>query len=220
MRPIAILKRNEQNVLAAEEWSRAVAAKMGFEVKFVAENEYLDIIDDWVEREDAAMVVCQMDDTRRLQHYLNAFRRLRVPYVFVKEGMSFAMGKIGLPVTRYEEDKEKGPFCGSFARNFGSKVTIYKPKDYGTMAARNIESIAGLLQKESVEYVIEYGRRNSDQIETEAADMENDFLIISASRDYGWDDLIFGPKERKTIKRAKTPVMVINPRGDLYPLCN
>lgn len=220
MRPIAILKKNEQNVSAAEEWGRAVADRMGFELKFVAENEYLDIIEDWVEREDAAMVVCQIDDMKRLQHYLNAFRGLRVPYVFVKEGMSFAMEKIGLPVTRYEEDKEKGPFCGSFARNFGGKVTIYKPKDYGTMAERNIESIAKLLQKENVDYAIESGKKNSDGVENEAVNMENDFLIISASRDYGWDDLIFGPKERKTIKQAKIPVMVINPRGDLYPLCN
>ena len=43
-------------------------------------------------------------------------------------------------------------------------------------------------------------------------------LMISASRDYGLDDILFGPKELKVIK-STVPVMVINPRGDLYALC-
>jgi hypothetical protein len=44
-------------------------------------------------------------------------------------------------------------------------------------------------------------------------------LIISASRDYGLDDIFFGPKELKVIRQSPVPVMVINPRKDLYTLC-
>ena len=36
----------------------------------------------------------------------------------------------------------------------------------------------------------------------------------------GLDDIIFGPKERKIIKNIDIPTMLINPRGDLYALCD
>jgi nucleotide-binding universal stress UspA family protein len=50
-------------------------------------------------------------------------------------------------------------------------------------------------------------------------ELQADLLMISASRDYGIDDIIFGPKEEKIVKKSTIPVMVINPRKDLYALC-
>ncbi|HRG03930.1 MAG TPA: universal stress protein, partial [Paludibacteraceae bacterium] len=51
---------------------------------------------------------------------------------------------------------------------------------------------------------------------------ENDYgiVIISASRDYGLDDLLFGPKEYHLIRRSDVPLLLVNPRGDLYTLCD
>ena len=46
-----------------------------------------------------------------------------------------------------------------------------------------------------------------------------DIAIITASREYGLDDIIFGPKELHIIKKSEIPLMVLNPRGDLYVLC-
>ena len=56
----------------------------------------------------------------------------------------------------------------------------------------------------SLKYTITKGKKDSSGIEFEIGllnkNTPNNLLIISASRDYGLDDLIFGPKERKIIK--------------------
>jgi len=61
-------------------------------------------------------------------------------------------------------------------------------------------------------------------ISKEATDRQKDFLsdmiMLTASRDYGLDDLIFGPPERHVITRSNVPVMLTNPRGDLFDLCD
>ena len=51
-------------------------------------------------------------------------------------------------------------------------------------------------------------------------DFQHDLLILTASRDYGLDDILFGPPERKAIQRALVPVMLVNPREDLFSLCD
>lgn len=219
MRPIAIINNQNKGSERAKDLARTIAQKMEFVLEDI-DSEILPTISEWVETHDAALVVCGIDEKTKIQQYLDYFRDLRVPYIFVKEGMPLGISKIAVPVTRFEEDKEKGPYCGSFARNFGSDVTFYQPNDYGSMAQKNIESMTELMKKEGVAYKIEKGKKNSDGIEREALGVDADFLIIGASRDYGWDDIIFGPKERKTIMKSSVPVMVINPRGDLYPLCN
>ena len=74
------------------------------------------------------------------------------------------------------------------------------------------------------EIVAQLKKKDSSNIELETAkshiNTPNSILIISASRDYGLDDLIFGPKERKILKTTNIPTMLINPRGDLYALCD
>ena len=47
-----------------------------------------------------------------------------------------------------------------------------------------------------------------------------DMIVWTASRDYGLDDLIFGPAERKLILRSVVPIALLNPRGDLFSLCD
>ena len=80
------------------------------------------------------------------------------------------------------------------------------------------------MDKASVEYEVMKAKKNSFKVELEAVDrvmeMNADLLMISASRDYGMDDILFGPKELKVIKKCVVPLMLINPRKDLYTLCN
>jgi hypothetical protein len=45
-------------------------------------------------------------------------------------------------------------------------------------------------------------------------------VIISASRDYGLDDLLLGPKELHLVRKSTVPLLLVNPRGDLYTLCD
>ena len=89
---------------------------------------------------------------------------------------------------------------------------------------RKIEAIKNLFNSFDLTYTTIKGKKDSSKIEIEVASLnrytQNSILIISASRDYGLDDLIFGPKERKILKNIEIPTMLINPRGDLYALCD
>ena len=122
------------------------------------------------------------------------------------------------------EDREKGQFAQSFSRHYNAPIVIYKPNDYGTKAEANIAAIESLLEKVDIKPSIIQGKKDSLKIEYEATlqaeKHDNPLIIISASRDYGLDDILFGPKERKNIKQSKYPIMLINPRGDLYSLCD
>jgi len=216
MRPIVIIKNKNSDV--ARLWAEHIAERMEFSI----EDGDLDTVEEMVESHDVALVVIGLDkkpSRKEVQKCLDSTRSLRVPYIFVKSS-DCRFDKIGVPVKRFEEEKEKGPYCGSFARNFNSRVTLYQPNDYGSGAKRNIDAIKGLLEKQGIVVSIAQCKRNSDNVEYESLTYGDDIVIIGASRDYGLDDIIFGPQERKIIMQASMPVIVINPRGDLYPLCD
>ena len=219
MRPIGIIAIKNEALATARKIGMEIAERMNFETTDVSEAGF-NTIDEWVESNDAAMVIIGIDGKTKVQKMLDMTRGLRVPYIMVKPGQKFECNSIALPVTRFLEDREKGPYCASFARYFGGKVTIYKPKDFGSAAQQNIDTICTLFDTREVQYEIVQGKKDSSGIELEASRHSSAMCIISASRDYGLDDIVFGPKERKIIKEAEMPVMVVNPRGDLYPLCD
>ncbi|MEE1542067.1 MAG: universal stress protein, partial [Paludibacteraceae bacterium] len=88
---------------------------------------------------------------------------------------------------------------------------------------QNTDAIKTLLEKSKTVYHEVEAKKDSFKVEMEAVkrqeELQADLLMISASRDYGIDDIIFGPKEEKIVKKSTIPVMVINPRKDLYALC-
>lgn len=186
----------------------------------------LNNINTLVEEKDAALMIIGLNSDKEIQNYLDKCRELRIPYIFVKNDIpdNFDINNIILPITNLEEEREKGPFASSFARHFNCPITIYQPNDYGSKAATNIEAMKVLFNSFNLTHTTLKGKKNSSSIEFEAGllnrENANNILIISASRDYGLDDIIFGPKERKIIKNTNIPTMLINPRGDLYALCD
>ncbi len=202
-----------------------IAECMDFMVEEIEVSDF-DNINTLVEEKDAALLIIGLNFDKEIQNYLNKCRELRVPYIFVKNEISnnFNIGNILLPISNLEEEREKGPFASSFARHFGCPITIYQPNDYGSKAVKNIEAMKILFDSFSLKYETVKGKKDSNGIEFEAGllnkNKQNSLLIISASRDYGLDDIIFGPKERKIIKNTNIPTMLINPRGDLYALCD
>jgi len=160
----------------------------------------------------------------RIMPLLRACRDLRIPYIFTKEEIPPSSLKRWLvPVSFLLEEKEKGVIASSFARFHGSSVDLLLANDYGTRAARNAEAIQGLLSKFSVSYQAMKGQKDSFTIQQEAVKRasqgEADGVILTASREYGVDDLIFGPPERKMIVTSRVPLLFLNPRSDLYTLC-
>jgi glutaredoxin len=222
MRPILQIS-NKNNT--SQHIANLIAERMDLIVLEIGLSD-LNNINTLIEEKDAALLVIGLNSNKEIQFYLNKCRELRVPYIFVNNDIpaNFDIKNIILPITNLEEDREKGPFSSSFARHFNCPITIYQPNDYGSKAETNIEAMKNLFNSLNLQYSTQKGKKDSNGIELESAILnknnQNSILIISASRDYGLDDIIFGPKERKIIKNTNIPTMLINPRGDLYTLCD
>ena len=50
--------------------------------------------------------------------------------------------------------------------------------------------------------------------------MRGGLILLTASREYGLDDWLFGPPEQYVICHSPVPVMLVNPRADLFSLCD
>ena len=50
--------------------------------------------------------------------------------------------------------------------------------------------------------------------------MGKGLVLLTASREYGLDDWLFGPPEQYVIRHSQVPVMLVNPRADLFSLCD
>lgn len=222
MRPILQINNNKEtsSILA-----NLIAKQMNLSACEIQKND-IENIYTLIEELDAAILIIGLNTNKEIQYYLNKCRNIRIPYIFVKNELNpnYNINNITLPITNLDEEREKGPYTASIARHFNCPITIYQPNDYGSKATTNIEIIKKLLNTFNLQYTTTKGKKDSSNIELEAAlqfnNNPNNILIISASRDYGLDDIIFGPKEQKIIKKINTPVMLINPRGDLYPLCD
>ena len=177
-----------------------------------------------LEQLDASLLVVELTKKMPVQSYLDAFRALRIPYLFVREGQTPHFEKVALPISFLVEEKEKGPFAAAFGRFFHAQLVIFQPKDYGTKALQNIEAIKTLLESFQLNYDVRKAVKDSSGVEREAANWaaggEAGLVLVSASREYGLDDLLFGSKERKILTRINVPILLINPRGDLYTLCD
>lgn len=175
---------------------------------------------------EASFLVVQSTDSRprHIQSLLNACRDLRIPYLLFKDSFAeLRPERVLVPVTFLEEEYEKAQFASAFGRFYGSHVLLLQADDYGSKARTTTEKIGRLLDKFGIDYQVEKARGDSFKVEKEAVrramSEEYGLVLLSASRDYGPDDLLFGPKERHLARRSTVPLLLINPRGDLYALC-
>lgn len=181
---------------------------------------------DKMEHTEASMIVFELTDKapfNKPMKQLELCRQLRIPYFFVKPTQKIDFERVLVPIGMLVEEREKGPFSSSLGRFFQSEILLMTANDYGSRAKLNTEAIKTLLDKFPIKYQYVTAKKDSSKVEREAAkrtaELNAGMLMISASRDYGMDDILFGPKELKVIKEATVPVMVINPRADLYALC-
>ncbi|MDR1544871.1 MAG: universal stress protein [Prevotellaceae bacterium] len=228
MRKILIFKDfSEYNYQTANVWANALAKKFQYQKDFLMlekESQTSENFAQIAEEQDAALIILELTQNSDTQRYLNLCRDLRAPYIVLRPDASFDVEKIALPVSFLVEDKEKAPFASAFGRFCQSKILIYSPKDYGSKARQTINQMKTLFNSFSLCYEEKQGKKGSFGIEGEAAkNAENDgckMVVISASREYGLDDIIFGSKEKKIINSTKIPILLINPRADLYVLCD
>lgn len=163
--------------------------------------------------------------SRTIRYWLSECRELRIPYVLFKNSFEeLSLSKVIVPVNFLEEEIEKAQFASAFGRFCGSEITLFVANDYGSKAAANAARMQTLFEKFEFSYISTKATKDSFKVEMEAVQIASvsdaGLAIVSASRDYGLDDIIFGPKELQLIKKSDVPLLLVNPRGDLYALCD
>ena len=184
----------------------------------------------WENNDDIRLVECE-NKARVIQRHLNDCRDERRPYVFVTPTMIVKpLHRLLVPVSMLEEETYKAEICTYIARKTGAHIILLKARDYGSHAQQNVNRIVTHIKAvsektgEKISYEVCKARKDSFSLAKEAAERQKDFrydlLILTASREYGLDDILFGPPERKAIQRALVPVLLVNPRTDLFSLCD
>jgi hypothetical protein len=160
-----------------------------------------------------------------IQNILNNCRQLRIPYILFSNEYKFInLNKVIVPVSFLEEEIEKTQFATAFGRFCNAHIILLQSADYGSKAATTISKMTELFSKFNFSWETIRARKDSFKVNSEALTLAEQtnagLIIVSASRDYGLDDIIFGPKEMHLIKKSGIPLMLVNPRGDLYTLCD
>jgi len=212
------IRKNVENIVGITEFSDA---------KIIVQNKNLSELSDLCEQLEISFLFIQLSENRSksIQKYLNACRDLRIPYLIYKDSFStLNLEKVLVPVTFLEEEYEKAQFASAFGRFCNSEICLFPANDYGSKARTTTEKMANLFDKFALNYTVEKAEKDSFKVEKETvakAEKENfGIVLLSASRDYGLDDTLFGPKERHLIKKSVVPILLVNPRGDLYALCD
>lgn len=199
----------------------------------------------WDNNEDIRLEYCGTSK-RAIQHVLDACRQERRPYVVITQkelGDQCYLGKsskterttketnlstILVPVTMLEEEVYKAEICTYLARKTGAHLILLRANDYGSKAKRNIQRIITHIQTisertgETISYEEQVAKGDSFSIHKELHNYpsEHQLVLLTASREYGLDDWLFGPSEQYVIRHSNVPVMLINPRADLFSLCD
>lgn len=203
-----------------------------------------------VDNNDDIRILHCLNRTREIQAHLNDCRDERRPYLFITQtmrdkyqsvsslesllspsanGMSL-LRRILVPVSMLEEEVYKAEICTYLARKAHAHLILLQANDYGSKAQQNVNRIRthieGVSQRigQPLSYEIQKAFKNSFGLTKEASERQRDFghdlLLLTASREYGIDDYLFGPPERKAIQYSLVPVMLVNPREDLFSLCD
>jgi len=191
------------------------------------EHTVLEDITARCETNEISFLFIQLIDNKSkyIRKLLKCCRELRIPYVFYRNDFpQLDLTKVIVPVSFLQEEVEKAQFAAAFGRFCGSEILLLQANDYGSKAATNVTRMKELFDKFDFSYSVDKAAKDSFKVEFDAVERATSdsagMVIISASRDYGLDDIILGPKEQHVIRRSSVPVLLVNPRGDLYALCD
>ena len=176
------------------------------------------------------------DGSRRgVQQVLDACREERRPYLITTPLTSnlSPLTSILVPITMLEEEVYKAEICTYLARKTGVHLILLRANDYGSKAIKNTQRIITHIQTiaertgETITYEERVAKGDSFHIHKELhtipplkGEARWGLILLTASREYGLDDWIFGPPEQYVIRHSQVPVMLVNPRADLFSLCD
>jgi hypothetical protein len=189
----------------------------------------------WDYNEDIRVEHC--DGSRRgIQQVLDACREERRPYLITTPLTSnlSPLTSILVPITMLEEEVYKAEICTYLARKTGAHLILLRANDYGSKAIKNTQRIITHIQTiaertgEPITYEERVAKGDSFHIHKELPVLSSTLqggdrgglILLTASREYGLDDWLFGPPEQYVIRHSQVPVMLVNPRADLFSLCD
>ena len=162
--------------------------------------------------EDIRIEHCE-GSRRSIQQVLDACREERRPYVLIKKDLKehSKLATILVPITMLEEEVYKAEICTYLARKTGAHIILLRANDYGiTYEEQAAKGDSFHIHKELAS--ISYNLQEKDK--------GGILILLTASREYGLDDWLFGPPEQYVIRHSSVPVMLVNPRADLFSLCD
>lgn len=225
-----ILYLNYLDIVEHRDWVKQLTAQLNrdfLEVEPANSKFNLSELDNYCDENEVDMLfVSCRNDRSTVQHILDNCRTLRLPYCFLTDTMRHIrpLQHILLPVSMLEEEIHKTELTQHLVRFTGTQVTILQANDYGSHAKRNVEKILTALSQRSIQPAVYKAKKDSFRLNKEASECAKDYsadaLLLTASREYGLDDLLFGPQERYAILHSYCPVFLLNPRADLYSLCD
>ena len=141
---------------------------------------------------------------------------------------SLELTRILVPVSMLEEEVYKAEICTYLARKTGAHLILLRANDYGSKAKQNTQRIITHIQTiaertgEEISYEVQEAKHDSFSFHKDfhSTEWKHDLLLLTASREYGLDDWLFGPPELYAIRKSEVPVMLVNPRADLFSLCD
>ena len=190
-----------------------------------------------IERINAIILVAGLNPLNRTAlHYFHPlnlvtdYRELRIPVLVVQNKMPDAhtFRHIILPIDFTKESKEKASWAGYFSKLNRSAITIihteYRDGFFAAQLRNNLILVQKLFNTLEAAYEIHKAEKvkyGIDRYGVSYAKMkEAGMLNIMAAKEWGIDDFLLGPPEKKIITNEdQLPVMMINPRDDLYVPC-
>ena len=153
----------------------------------------------------------------------------RVAYMICNQKRSIVdYSKVLLPLNNARESKEKTLWASYFARFFQSEITLfyrtYKDSLYQKQLNLNLAFARKMLGQFNIipsNHKSEDRKKLLDLQALDYADKENYGVIIcQTTKNKSFFDMIKGLEEEKVLKNLKDkPILFLNPRDDLFVLC-
>ncbi|MGQ7870816.1 hypothetical protein [Sunxiuqinia sp. sy24] len=185
-------------------------------------------IDRVAEQYDGVMLILTSEN---IKAKIQALQVSQIPFLFVKgdspESLSYK--KVMLPVDFRKVMKDTSLWGSYFGRFNQADVSILsateKSTDNSTMIRKNLKFIEQLYMKLHLDFRVTSTSKGSFGLPHQALERchseKYDLLIIPSSKNISLIDLIIGLPETKILKKAgHLPVLCINPKRDMYILCD
>lgn len=153
-----------------------------------------------------------------------------IPFLFLDDHSDrlSSFKRVLVPVDMRKQNKGSLLWSAYFGRHLQSEVIAIgandKSKDARKSVTAHLLSFKNHLTKTGVVHKIYKGSKSSLAVQQEAfetaQELGADLLILLGSSYVTWLDLMIGLPEEKILNKAKDlPVLIVNPKRDIYLLC-